>query len=57
LLSFTRWARSTGEEPGGLIVATDTRPADLTERARLRLPEGAEVYQVRRLRTLSRGAR
>ncbi|MFJ4781846.1 GntR family transcriptional regulator [Streptomyces sp. NPDC088794] len=53
LLSFTRWARSTGEEPGGLIVATDTRLADPTERAQLRLPEGAEVHQVRRLRTLS----
>lgn len=53
LLSFTRWAHSTGEEPGGLIVATDTRPADATECAQLRLPEGTEVYEVRRLRTLS----
>lgn len=53
LLSFTRWARSTGEEPGGLIVTADTRPADATERAQLRLPEGTEVYEVRRLRTLS----
>ncbi|MFJ6569771.1 GntR family transcriptional regulator [Streptomyces sp. NPDC091292] len=53
LLSFTRWARSTGEEPGGRIVAAATGAADTTERAWLRLPEGAEVYRVRRLRTLS----
>ncbi|MFF2846732.1 GntR family transcriptional regulator [Streptomyces sp. NPDC058001] len=53
LLSFTRWARSTGEEPGGRIIAAQTHPADATERERLRLPEGAEVYRVRRLRTLS----
>ncbi|WP_406183762.1 GntR family transcriptional regulator [Streptomyces sp. NBC_01006] len=53
LLSFTRWAHSTGEEPGGLVVASGTRPADAAERAHLRLPEGAEVHQVRRLRTLS----
>ncbi|WP_329263536.1 GntR family transcriptional regulator [Streptomyces sp. NBC_01478] len=53
LLSFTRWARSTGEEPGGRIDAVETRPADATERKHLRLPAGAEVYEVRRLRTLS----
>ncbi|SEC58928.1 GntR family transcriptional regulator [Streptomyces sp. 3213] len=53
LLSFTRWARSTGEEPGGRIVAAETRLADATERERLRLPAGAEIHAVRRLRTLS----
>jgi GntR family transcriptional regulator len=53
LLSFTRWARSTGEEPGGRIVTVETRPADATEREQLRLPAGAEIYEVRRLRTLS----
>ncbi|MFJ8134474.1 GntR family transcriptional regulator [Streptomyces sp. NPDC096013] len=53
LLSFTRWARSTGEEPGGRTVAVETRPADPTEREQLRLEAGAEVYEVRRLRTLS----
>ncbi|WP_234336645.1 GntR family transcriptional regulator [Streptomyces xylophagus] len=53
LLSFTRWARSTGEEPGGRIVAAETRPADPTEREHLRLPAGAEIYEVRRLRTLA----
>ncbi|MFD4552731.1 GntR family transcriptional regulator [Streptomyces sp. NPDC058469] len=37
LLSFTRWARSTGEEPGGRIVTVETRPADATEREHLRL--------------------
>ncbi|WP_406463786.1 GntR family transcriptional regulator [Streptomyces sp. NBC_01622] len=53
LLSFPRWGRSTGEEPGGRIVAAETRPADATERERLRLPAGAEIHAVRRLRTLS----
>lgn len=53
LLSFTRWARSTGEEPGARTVTVETRPADTTERDQLRLPTGAEVYEVRRLRTLS----
>ncbi|WP_406119005.1 GntR family transcriptional regulator [Streptomyces sp. NBC_00989] len=53
LLSFTRWARSTGEEPGGRTVTVETRPADATEREQLRLPAGAEIYEVRRLRTLA----
>ncbi|MFJ4927305.1 GntR family transcriptional regulator [Streptomyces sp. NPDC088736] len=53
LLSFTRWARSAGEEPGGLLIAVETRPADATECAQLRLSEGTEVHHVRRLRTLS----
>jgi GntR family transcriptional regulator len=53
LLSFTRWARSTGKEPGARIVTVETRHADGTEREQLRLPAGAEIYEVRRLRTLS----
>jgi GntR family transcriptional regulator len=53
LLGFTRWARSTGAEPGGRIRAAETRPADADERERLRLPAGAEIHAVRRLRTLS----
>lgn len=53
LLSFTRWARSTGEEPGARTVTVETRPADPAERDQLRLPAGAEIYEVRRLRTLS----
>lgn len=53
LLSFTRWARSTGEEPGARTVTVETRPADTAERDQLRLPAGAEIYEVRRLRTLS----
>ncbi|MFJ8058170.1 GntR family transcriptional regulator [Streptomyces sp. NPDC096142] len=53
LLSFTRWARSTGEEPGGRTLAVETRPVDPAEREQLRLAAGAEVYEVRRLRTLS----
>ncbi|MEV0741862.1 GntR family transcriptional regulator [Streptomyces sp. NPDC050549] len=52
LLSSTRWARSTGAEPGGRIAAaTKTRPTEAGER--LRLPARAEIHAVRRLRTLS----
>ncbi|MFE3329183.1 GntR family transcriptional regulator [Streptomyces sp. NPDC059176] len=53
LRSFTRWARSLGEEPGGRVVAIDRVPANEEEAERLRLPQGATVYRVRRLRTLS----
>ncbi|MEU3303885.1 MULTISPECIES: GntR family transcriptional regulator [unclassified Streptomyces] len=53
LRSFTRWARSLGEEPGGRVVALDRVTANEEEAERLRLTEGAIVYRVRRLRTLS----
>ncbi|MFE7777371.1 GntR family transcriptional regulator [Streptomyces sp. NPDC057445] len=53
LRSFTRWARSLGEEPGGRVVALDRVTASEEEAEKLRLPEGAFVYRVRRLRTLS----
>ncbi|MFF4010724.1 UTRA domain-containing protein [Streptomyces sp. NPDC001717] len=53
LRSFTRWARSLGEEPGGRVVALDQVAADEEEAERLRLESGAFVYRVRRLRTLS----
>ncbi|MFG3257254.1 GntR family transcriptional regulator [Streptomyces sp. NPDC048172] len=53
LLSFTRWARSTGEEPGGRVVRAVQGPASGTESARLRVAEGAEVCRVLRVRTLS----
>ncbi|MEY9844933.1 GntR family transcriptional regulator [Streptacidiphilus sp. BW17] len=52
LLSFTRWARSLGEEPGGSVVALQWREADATEAAQLRLTEGDRVLSVRRCRTL-----
>ncbi|MFD7440341.1 GntR family transcriptional regulator [Streptomyces sp. NPDC059909] len=53
LRSFTRWARSLGEEPGGRVVALDRVVASEEEAEQLRLPEGSVVYRVRRLRTLS----
>lgn len=53
LRSFTRWARSLGEEPGGRVVAIDRVPANEEEAEKLRLAEGAFVFRLRRLRTLS----
>lgn len=53
LLSFTHWARSMGEEPGGRLESLLRRPADAAEREQLRLEPGAEVYVTLRLRTLS----
>ncbi|MEU3460704.1 GntR family transcriptional regulator [Streptomyces sp. NPDC006733] len=53
LVSFARWARSIGEEPGGRTVEIVCGPADEVERERLRLEPGAEVYRVLRVRTLS----
>ncbi|MDJ1137441.1 GntR family transcriptional regulator [Streptomyces iconiensis] len=53
LLSFTRWARSMGEEPGGRIVRLDLDRADGTEREQLRLDDGARVCRMLRVRTLS----
>ncbi|WP_377273307.1 GntR family transcriptional regulator [Peterkaempfera sp. SMS 1(5)a] len=53
LLSFTSWARSVGEEPGGAMESLVRRPADDRECEQLRLEPGAEVYVTLRLRTLS----
>ncbi|WP_327308728.1 GntR family transcriptional regulator [Streptomyces sp. NBC_01298] len=53
LRSFTRWARSLGEEPGGRTVAVDRGEADAEEAEHLRIAAGAPVYRVLRLRTLS----
>jgi GntR family transcriptional regulator len=53
LRSFTRWARSLGEEPGGRTVAVDRVAADAEEAEQLRIAPGAAVYRVLRLRTLS----
>ncbi len=52
LMSFTRWARSLGESPGGHVVRQESRPAGPEECAQLRLPVGASVHWVLRLRTL-----
>lgn len=53
LMSFTRWARSLGETPGGRVVRQESRPAGPEERAQLRLAEGATVHWVLRVRTLA----
>ncbi|MEV0495558.1 MULTISPECIES: GntR family transcriptional regulator [Streptomyces] len=54
LLSFTRWARSIGEEPGGRTIDIERRLADPLECEQLGLAPGSKVYWVLRLRTLSR---
>ncbi|MFI9648378.1 GntR family transcriptional regulator [Streptomyces sp. NPDC052040] len=53
LLSFTNWARSIGETPGGRMEQVERRPAEPSEAAQLGLEAGAEVYLVLRVRTLS----
>jgi GntR family transcriptional regulator len=52
LSSFTRWARSLGEEPGGSMLDLRWRAAEPVEADRLRLAAGARVLWVLRLRTL-----
>ncbi|MET9657589.1 GntR family transcriptional regulator [Streptomyces sp. NPDC006510] len=54
LLSFTRWARSLGEEPGGRTIDIERRPAEPLECEQLSLGPGELIYRVLRLRTLSR---
>jgi len=53
LMSFTRWARSLGETPGGRVVRQELRAAGPEEAAQLRVPEGSAVHWVLRLRTLA----
>ncbi|MYS23049.1 GntR family transcriptional regulator [Streptomyces sp. DvalAA-14] len=53
LLSFTNWARSIGEQPGGRVDRIVRRPAEQAEADQLGLAPRAEVYQVLRVRTLS----
>src|SRR5579862_1345558 len=53
LLSFSRWARAMGEEPGGRVVALRRRPARPAEAERLALAAGAQVYHLTRVRLLS----
>ncbi|MFF4094237.1 GntR family transcriptional regulator [Streptomyces sp. NPDC001834] len=54
LLSFTRWARSLGEEPGGRTIDIKSCPANPSECEQLSLAPGSQIYRVLRLRTLSR---
>jgi GntR family transcriptional regulator len=53
LLSFSRWARAIGEEPGGRVMALERRPATESEASRLGLSGGALVYYLVRVRLLS----
>ncbi|SEG91210.1 GntR family transcriptional regulator [Actinacidiphila yanglinensis] len=53
LVSFTTWARSVGEDPGGRVEQLERRAADARESEQLRLEPGAEVVVVLRVRTLS----
>ncbi|MCL2729946.1 MAG: GntR family transcriptional regulator [Actinomycetia bacterium] len=53
LVSFTNWARSLGEEPGGRVERVERRPADARECEQLRMEPGGEVVLVLRVRTLS----
>lgn len=50
--SFASWARGRGLTPGGLVVAEDTTPATADEARLLRVPRGADVLRITRLRTL-----
>ena len=53
LTSFTGWARSLGEQPGGRMLRQEQRAATDEERHQLRLAAEAEVQWVLRVRTLS----
>ena len=53
LLSFSRWARALGEEPGGRVVAMQRRPAKPLEAERLAIGPDAPVYHLTRVRLLS----
>jgi len=53
LLSFSRWARALGEEPGGRVVAMQRRPAKPLEAERLAIAPGTKVYHLTRVRLLS----
>lgn len=53
LVSFTHWARSLGEEPGGRLESLERRAADALEAEQLRLGPDEQVVAVLRVRTLS----
>ena len=48
LLSFSRWARAMGEEPGGRVAGIRRRPAKPAEAERLALPGARGAVAVRR---------
>jgi GntR family transcriptional regulator len=53
LLSFSRWARAMGEEPGGRVISMQRAAARPAEAERLGLPAGQPVYRLVRVRLLS----
>jgi GntR family transcriptional regulator len=53
LLSFSRWARAMGEEPGGRVISLQRRPAKPLEAERLAISLGAPIYHLTRVRLLS----
>lgn len=53
LLSFTRWARSMDEEPGGRVIRVVQDRATGIESEQLRVENGSPVCRLLRVRTLS----
>jgi GntR family transcriptional regulator len=53
LLSFSRWARAIGEEPGGKVISLIRRPATAEEAGRLAIAPDVPIYHMTRVRTLS----
>jgi GntR family transcriptional regulator len=53
LISFSAWARSIGERPGGRVVELTRRYADALDSRRLDVREGDAVFSLLRVRTLS----
>jgi GntR family transcriptional regulator len=53
LLSFSAWARSIGETPGGRVVELTRRYADELDARRLDVQEGDAVFSLVRVRTLT----
>lgn len=53
LMSFSAWARSVGEVPGGRVVELLRRPATAEEAAQLDVDDDAWIYHLTRVRTLT----
>ena len=53
LLSFSAWARSIGETPGGRVIELTRRYADELDARRLDVQEGDAVFSLVRVRTLT----
>jgi GntR family transcriptional regulator len=52
LISFSAWARSIGEKPGGRVVELSRRYADELDASRLNIQEGNAIFSLVRVRTL-----